>query len=38
MNLDGSYQIAEDIGRQILNLGRRLTPAEVIFVLFSFSF
>jgi processing peptidase subunit beta len=29
MNLDGSYQIAEDIGRQILTLGRRLTPAEV---------
>lgn len=29
MALDGSLPIAEDIGRQVLSLGRRLTPAEV---------
>lgn len=29
MNLDGSTAIAEDIGRQVLTHGRRLTPAEV---------
>jgi len=29
MQLDGTYAIAEDIGRQLLTLGRRMTPAEV---------
>jgi len=29
MNLDGYSNIAEDIGRQILTYGRRMTPAEV---------
>jgi len=29
MSLDGTTAIAEDIGRQILQYGRRLTPAEV---------
>jgi len=28
-NLDGSLPIAEDIGRQVLSLGRRISPAEV---------
>ena len=29
MSLDGSANICEDIGRQMLTYGRRLTPAEV---------
>jgi len=29
MQLDGTTSIAEDIGRQILTIGRRLSPAEV---------
>jgi len=29
MNLDGSTSIVEDIGRQLLTHGRRLTPAEI---------
>jgi processing peptidase subunit beta len=29
MNLDGTTAVAEDIGRQILTYGRRLTPAEI---------
>lgn len=29
MNLDGSAAIVEDIGRQLLTHGRRLTPAEI---------
>eukprot|EP01126_Amoeba_proteus_P031278 TRINITY_DN3072_c0_g1_i19.p1 TRINITY_DN3072_c0_g1~~TRINITY_DN3072_c0_g1_i19.p1 ORF type:complete len:386 (+),score=78.36 TRINITY_DN3072_c0_g1_i19:339-1496(+) len=29
MNLDGSHSIAEDIGKQVLSLGRRITPAEM---------
>jgi len=29
MNLDGTTAVAEDIGRQVLTHGRRLTPAEV---------
>ena len=28
--LDGSTAVCEDIGRQILTYGRRLTPAEII--------
>jgi len=30
MLIDGSMNIAEDIGRQYLTLGRRLTPAELL--------
>jgi mitochondrial-processing peptidase subunit beta len=29
MGLDGHSNVAEDIGRQMLNYGRRLTPAEI---------
>lgn len=29
MSLDGTTAVAEDIGRQLLTYGRRLTPAEV---------
>jgi len=29
MNLDGSYAVAEDIGRNVLALGRRMSPSEV---------
>jgi len=29
MQLDGTYNVAEDIGRQVLTLGRRMSPAEV---------
>lgn len=29
MHLDGTTAIAEDIGRQLVSYGRRLTPAEV---------
>jgi len=31
MQLDGTSAIAEDIGRQMLTLGRRLSPAEIFF-------
>jgi len=31
MHLDGTTPLAEDIGRQILTLGRRMSPAEVFF-------
>jgi len=30
MHLDGTTAVAEDIGRQVLTYGRRLTPAEVL--------
>eukprot|EP00538_Stauroneis_constricta_P004623 CAMPEP_0119561226 /NCGR_PEP_ID=MMETSP1352-20130426/17040_1 /TAXON_ID=265584 /ORGANISM="Stauroneis constricta, Strain CCMP1120" /LENGTH=477 /DNA_ID=CAMNT_0007609389 /DNA_START=4 /DNA_END=1437 /DNA_ORIENTATION=+ len=29
MNLDGNNNVAEDIGRSLLNYGRRMTPAEI---------
>lgn len=29
MHLDGTTAIAEDIGRQLVSYGRRLTPAEI---------
>ena len=29
LQLDGSFSVAEDIGRQLLNIGRRMTPAEM---------
>jgi processing peptidase subunit beta len=29
MQLDGTFPIAEDQGRQLLTLGRRMTPAEL---------
>jgi len=29
MSYDGNQQIAEDIGRQVLTLGRRMSPAEI---------
>ena len=29
MQLDGSSPVCEDIGRQLLTYGRRLTPAEI---------
>lgn len=29
MNLDGTVSVVEDIGRQLLTHGRRLTPAEI---------
>jgi processing peptidase subunit beta len=29
MSYDGSMQVAEDIGRQVLTLGRRMSPAEI---------
>ena len=29
MGLDGHTQVAEDIGRQLLTYGRRMTPAEI---------
>jgi len=29
MGLDGNAQVAEDIGRQLLTYGRRMTPAEI---------
>jgi len=31
MHLDGNNSLAEDIGRQMLTIGRRMTPAEVFF-------
>ena len=29
MGLDGHYNVCEDIGRQLLTYGRRMTPAEI---------
>merc|ERR1719324_1889143 len=29
MQLDGNMQVAEDIGRQLLTIGRRMSPAEI---------
>jgi processing peptidase subunit beta len=29
MGLDGNTNVCEDIGRQLLNYGQRLTPAEI---------